>query len=343
MRVLKTLKERDLLSEADEEGYEALSERYDIGVNGHVLSTIQNKDAPLSDPVGRQYIPSLQELNTHPLEQSDPIGDEAHSPVKGIVHRYPDRVLLKITSVCAVYCRYCFRKEGVGARADHLTEEDITRAMEYIASSPRVREVILTGGDPLVLSARRLEKILGALDRIDHIKMIRIHSRVPIANPRQIKDTIPSVLKNVKTPITLVLHANHAQEITQDVKACLSHLRDGGVMLLSQSVLLKGVNDDTAVLETLFCTLLEAHVKPYYLHHMDRAKGTAHFYVPIEKGQALMRDLRGRISGTALPTYVLDIPGGFGKVPVNADYVRSRADGLYDVTDPKGRVHKYRE
>ena len=332
-----------LIAQQDVAHYRALSQHYDIGITPHVLRSIKNMADPQSDPVGRQYIPSLREMVIMPQEQEDPIGDDAHSPVKGIVHRYPDRVLLKVSSVCGVYCRYCFRREMIGAGAEHLSGEDLDAAIDYIAGRPEIWEVILTGGDPLVLSARRLGDVMDRLRAIDHVRVIRIHTRIPVADPAQIDDTILGVLQEGSKPIYLVLHVNHAQEITRDVEDAFLRLRAAGCALLSQSVLLKGVNDDAGALEDLFKKLITLHVKPYYLHHLDLAKGTSHFRVSIARGQEIMRQLQGRISGICLPRYMLDIPGGHGKVPVEGGYCAQHDAGEYVLRDFQGGTHHYKE
>lgn len=321
--------------------YADLGQRYAVGVSAQVAGTIADSGDPLLDPVGRQYLPSSDEMIRTAEEMSDPIGDERHSPVKGIVHRYPDRVLLKISNICAVYCRYCFRREMVGPGQEAFTDRDLEAALDYIARTPEIWEVILTGGDPLVLSARRLEAVLRRLEAIENVQIIRIHSRVPIADPARIDDTVCSVFKNSGKPVYVIVHVNHAQEITPEVEGALLRLRAAGCTLLSQSVLLRGVNDDAVVLEALFRRLVALHVKPYYLHHPDLAPGTGHFRVGIEEGRAIMKRLQGRLSGLCLPRYVLDIPGGFGKVPVEHSYAHELAGGGYEVEDIHGHIHFY--
>lgn len=309
--------------------------RYAMAISSHALHAMGVNGA--NGPVGRQYVPSRQELNTAPGELADPIGDHAHSPVKGIVHRYPDRVLLMPTQVCAVYCRFCFRREAVGPAHGGLTDAELTSALHYIRQHPAIWEVILTGGDPLILSARRLQDILSALNDIAHVATIRIHSRVPVATPELIDDALLLALSSSHKPINIAVHCNHADELTADAIAALRKLRTNGVMLFGQTVLLRGVNDSAATLEQLFRGMVAAGVKPYYLHQLDRAPGTSHFEVPLAEGRALVKQLRGKVSGMAQPTYVLDIPGGAGKVPVGPDYVR---DDNTIIEDPRGGVHK---
>jgi lysine 2,3-aminomutase len=291
-------------------------------------------------PLARQFVPSADELTTSPEERSDPIGDAAHSPVKGIVHRYPDRVLLMPTHACAVYCRFCFRREVVGPDGGTLSAAELDAAIAYIARTPQIWEVILTGGDPLVLSPRRLAEIAARLNDIPHVSVLRVHTRVPIAAPERIDAALIDALKRSGKAIYVAVHSNHAAELSIEAVAACRRLSEAGVSLISQSVLLKGVNDSVETLEALMRALVAARIKPYYLHHLDLAPGTSHFRVPVEEGRALMRRLRTRLSGLAMPTYVLDIPGGFGKVPVGPNYIDPATEG-HSVTDPRGAVHTY--
>ncbi len=313
--------------------------RYAVGITDHVRTAMRGGLAD-NDPVALQYIPQPTELNIRADENTDPIGDFAHTPIKGIVHRHENRVLLKLANVCAVYCRYCFRRDMIGPGADVLNKTERAAAYDYIRANPQINEVILTGGDPLVLSARNLSAAMDALCDINHITNIRIHTRVPIADPARITDATAAALTR-DTPIYMVLHINHAQEITPAVRAALKTLHDAGCVLLSQSVLLRGVNDDADVLAKLCDALIGLNVKPYYIHHPDKAVGTAHFRLSIARGRKIMRDLQTRISGLALPRYMLDIPGGYGKVPLNADHVTDNGDGSYKITDTHGGVHDY--
>lgn len=313
--------------------------RYAVRVTPAVYDTIL-QPAP-DDPVALQYLPDARELSSTPDELTDPIGDSARSPVTGIVHRYPDRVLLMPVSRCAVYCRYCFRREKVGKDAGLLEPAQLDAALEYIRQNKNIWEVILSGGDPLILSPRRLGGILDALDRIDHLGVIRIHSRVPVADPARITDEFCAVLEKIQKPVYIAIHINHAQEISPAVETALKKLRTVGCVLLSQSVLLKGVNNDATVLEQLFRRLVTLKVKPYYLHHPDKAPGTAHFRLPLAEGQQIMRQLRSRLSGLAQPVYMLDIPGGYGKIPVTPCYLSAEGDGIYSLEDPSGNIHHY--
>lgn len=343
LRSVEALRDAGVHMHGDDALLHDLQERYDVGVNAHVLSRIADLGDPYSDPVGRQYIPSAQELNVKSDEVSDPIGDDAHSPVKGIIHRYKGRVLFKISNICDVYCRYCFRKEMIGAGSDHLSDDDFEAAISYLQTHSEVREVILTGGDPLILSPRRLQKVIDALNDIAHVKILRIHTRIPVANPMKIDETIISVLKTVNQSLHMVLHVNHVQEISDDVKYVIFSLKRAGISLYSQSVLLKGVNDRAEILEELFDALTLLQVHPYHLYHLDRARGTSHFRVPIEEGKNIMRELQGRLSGISMPKYMIDIPGGYGKIPINNETVCRLGNGVYSVTDYQGRTHIYEE
>ncbi|WP_428378232.1 lysine-2,3-aminomutase-like protein [Lichenicoccus sp.] len=288
------------------------------------------------DPIGLQVVPHPDELRTAPHEQADPIGDEAFSPVPGIVRRYADRALLKPLLVCPLYCRFCFRREHVGPGGGVLGEAALQRALDWLAGSPAISEVILTGGDPLMLSPRRLARIVRALGGMSHITTIRIHSRVPAADPERVTEALADAMQT-DLAMWLVLHANHASEFTPAAASAIRRLQARAIPVLGQSVLLRGVNDDEAALEALLRAMVRLRIKPYYLHQLDAAPGTSRFHVPIEEGQRLLAGLRGRVTGLAWPTYVLDIPGGHGKVPIGPDYVDASA-GL--VRDPSGRSHQ---
>jgi len=328
-----------LIEETAAAALERVASRYAVAITPAMAATI-DRDAP-DDPMARQFVPDLAELSTAPEELADPIGDEAHAPVKGIVHRYADRVLLLPTHACAVYCRFCFRRERVGPGTRPLSAPELEAALDYIRARPAIREVILTGGDPLILSPRRLAAILGALDAIAHVEVIRIHSRVPIVDPARVTPALAAAL-DTETALYLVLHVNHARELTAEGIAACRRLGRRGIPLLAQTVLLAGVNADAETLEALFRALVRHRIKPYYLHHPDLAPGTAGFRLGLAEGQRLMRALRGRVSGLCQPTYVLDIPGGHGKVPVGPVYAECTGrDGRWTVTDPGGSAHPY--
>jgi lysine 2,3-aminomutase len=290
-----------------------------------------------ADPIARQFIPSAAELETTAEELADPIGDEARSPVKGIVHRYPDRVLLKPLLVCPVYCRFCFRRGQVGAGGGVLTETEMAAALAYIAARPEIWEVVLTGGDPLLLSPARLATLMARLAEIPHLAVIRIHSRIPVATPERITPELAAALCH-GTARYLVLHCNHPRELTPEALAACRRLREAGWVLLAQTVLLKGVNADVETLEALLRRLVANGIQPYYLHHPDLVRGTAHFRPTVAEGRALVQALRGRLSGLCQPTYVLDIPGGHGKVPLDRAWYDDGAGIVHDAT---GAGHHY--
>jgi lysine 2,3-aminomutase len=286
-------------------------------------------------------VPTQAELDAAPGERADPIGDAAHSPVEGVVHRYPDRALLMLTHTCATYCRFCFRRESVGsASSGALSPAALRKALAYIAATPAIWEVILTGGDPLVLSPRRLAAVMRSLAAIEHCKVVRIHTRVPAVAPERITDDLVAALKCAGKAVYVALHVNHPRELTPAVAAACARLVDAGIPMVSQTVLLRGVNDDPEVLGRLMRALVEIRIKPYYLHHADLAPGTGHLRATVAEGQALMRSLRGRLSGLCQPTFVLDIPGGHGKVPIGPAYL-SGDGGRLRVEDPWGGQRPY--
>ncbi|MCC6983581.1 MAG: lysine-2,3-aminomutase-like protein [Bauldia sp.] len=338
LRSAQDLADAALIPSEEVKALSAVAARYAVAVTPDMGSLIE---AEPEGPIAAQFIPDARELTSTPEELLDPIGDEAHAPVKGIVHRYPDRVLLKPLHVCAVYCRFCFRREVVGpGGSGALSPAELDAALGYVRAHPEVWEVILTGGDPFMLSPRRMREIGRTLAGIGHVKVVRWHTRVPVVDPSRVTGELVAALKASGKAVWVAIHANHASEFTAEARDAIARLAEAGIPLVSQSVLLRGVNDDVATLDALMRTFVENRVKPYYLHHPDLAPGTAHFRGTIAEGQGLMRDLRGRLSGLAQPTYVLDIPGGHGKVPVGPAWVEDDAEGLV-VTDPNGEHHRY--
>ena len=324
LRSIADLREASLIVVPDIAALEAVAARYAIAITPDMVRLIDRTDP--ADPIARQFVPDIRELDQRPEERADPIGDHVHEVVPGVVHRYPDRVLLKLTHVCPVYCRFCFRREMVGpGGAQALSGKTLDRALGYIREQSGISEVILTGGDPFMLSPRRIAEVTQRLSGIPHVRVLRWHTRVPVVDPARVTGDLIAALKQSDRAIYVGLHTNHPRELTPDARAAIARLADRGLVLVSQTVLLKGVNDNAATLAELFTELVALRVKPYYLHHADLAPGTAHFRTTIEEGQAIMRALRGRISGLALPTYVLDIPGGYGKVPVGPQYLDADA------------------
>jgi lysine 2,3-aminomutase len=312
-----------------------VASRYAVAITPALVDLIDTADP--HDPIALQFVPDERELEARPEETADPIGDEAHSPVTGVVHRYPDRVLLKLLNACAVYCRFCFRREMIGPGRGALTGRALAAALDYIARAPEIWEVILTGGDPLLLPPRRLKDVITRLAAIDHVKAVRLHTRIPVAAPERVTPALLRALRSAKATF-MVVHANHPRELTDEARAACARVIDAGIPMLSQSVLLRGVNDNVETLGALMRALVECRIKPYYLHHADLAPGTAHLRTSIAQGQALMRALHGRYSGLCQPHYVLDIPGGHGKSPIGPSYLS--ADGS-QITDFKGARHSY--
>jgi len=317
-----------------EAAWSEVARRYALAVPPALAALIDPHDP--ADPIARQVLPDLRELARAPHELDDPIGDDIKSPTPGLVHRYPDRVLLKLTSACAVYCRFCFRRESVGPGGPALDEASLATALDYLRGRPEIWEVVLTGGDPLALSPRRVAQATRALADLPHIKVLRWHTRMPVAAPERIDDALAAALtQGHDKAVYVAVHANHARELTPDARAACRRLLAAGVSLVSQTVLLKGVNDDADTLAELMRAFVETRIKPYYLHHPDPAPGTGHFRVSLAQGQALMRALRARLSGLAMPTYVLDLPEARGKIPVGPSYLTG--DGPdYVATDPNG-------
>jgi lysine 2,3-aminomutase len=315
---------------------EQVAARYAVAITPALADLIDTADP--HDPIARQFVPDSRELEMRQEERADPIGDDVHSPVEGVVHRYPDRVLLKLLNACAVYCRFCFRREMVGPGQGGLSRAALAAALDYIQCTPDIWEVILTGGDPLVLSARRLQEVVRKLAAIAHVKVIRVHTRIPAVAPEKITASMTRALRVRGKATFVVLHVNHPRELTKSARAACARLIDAGIPLLSQSVLLRGVNNDAETLTALMRALVECRIKPYYLHHADLAPGTAHLRTTIAEGQALMRELRGRVSGLCQPAYVLDIPGGHGKSPIGPNYL-SEDGGV--VEDFNGARHAY--
>jgi lysine 2,3-aminomutase len=337
IRSIAGLARAGLVRPQDRSKLDTVASRYAVAVTPILAAAIEHD----SDPIALQFLPSPDELITTPEERADPIGDSVHEKLPGLIHRYPDRVLLKPIHACAVYCRFCFRRETVGPGARALRKAELENAYDYIRAHPEIWEVILTGGDPLLISPARLAEIVRVLDSISSVRTIRIHTRVPIVDPDRVDDAMVQALR-VKTPVWIAVHTNHARELTPPARASLARLADAGLPLVSQTVLLRGVNDDAEMLEDLFRSLVECRVKPYYLHHPDLAPGTSRFRLPIARGRSLLRALRGRLSGLAQPTYVLDLPGGHGKVPVGPDYVGPGVgEGEETIEDPWGRSHAY--
>jgi lysine 2,3-aminomutase len=341
LKSIADLVDAGLIETAQAETLGRVAERYAVAITPAMDALIDADDD--ADPIARQFVPDVRELETRTQESADPIGDKAHMPVEGVVHRYPDRVLLKVVHVCPVYCRFCFRREMVGPdREPALTPEMLDKAIGYIAAHREISEVILTGGDPFVLTPRRAAELTERLASIEHVKVLRWHTRVPVVDPERVSEEFVRALKTKHATVYVALHSNHAREFAPAAKAAVARIVDAGIPMLSQTVLLKGVNDNADTLAELMRTFVENRIKPYYLHHADLAPGTAHFRTTIAEGQALMRELRRRVSGIALPSYVLDIPGGHAKANLELCDIQRSETGLR-VRDDQGQWHDYVE
>jgi lysine 2,3-aminomutase len=346
VRTPAQLHERGLIADEQLIAVERVVARFAASITEELVELIHPEDP--NDPIAAQFVPHPRELELRPEELGDPIGDAVHTPVPGLVHRYPDRVLLKPLTVCPVYCRFCFRREQVGpkraASPAILSDAELDAALAYIRDHPEIWEVILSGGDPLIMAPSKLRRLLDALDAIEHVRVIRIHTRVPVVDSGRIDAALLEAL-DVATTVYVVLHTNHPRELTPAAARACASLVDAGIPMLAQTVLLRGVNAEASVLEALFRRLVELRIKPYYLHHGDLAEGTSEFRTTVAEGQAIVRALRGRVSGICQPTYVLDIPGGYGKVPIGPSYLEQRdpegSQESWQVEDIDGRVHDY--
>jgi lysine 2,3-aminomutase len=339
LKTISQLQDAGLVSAAGAPALARVAERYAVAITPDLAALIDRADA--ADPIARQFVPDARELDTQPEELADPIGDKAHEPVPGIVHRYRDRVLLKLVHVCPVYCRFCFRREMVGPGGEPaLSSEALAQALDYVRARPEIWEVILTGGDPFVVPERVARRVTQALTAIPHVRMIRWHTRVPVADPERVTPAFAQAIATTHKTVYVAIHVNHERELTKLAKGAIQRLHSAGIPLLSQTVLLAGVNDDAATLDALFRALAEVRVKPYYLHQMDLAPGTAHFHVPLERAQGIYAELRSRLSGLALPQFVIDIPGGHGKVPAGRAHVRALS-GHHEISDANGLRHIY--
>lgn len=341
LKTIKNLKEQGLVKGDSLLKLKKVVDLFSLAITPHMHNLINLEDD--NDPIARQFVPSVEELNILPIEKEDPIGDEPFTAVKGIIHRYPDRCLFTPVHVCPVYCRFCFRREKVGSNKG-LTKQELQTAYAYINEHKELWEVILTGGDPLILKPSFIKQIIKELNQIPHIEIIRIHTRVPLVDPKRINQEMIAALKQGKT-IYVVLHANHPREFTALGRKACAALVDSGMPMLSQSVLLKGVNDNIEILGKLMRCFVQNRIKPYYLHQGDLAKGTQHFRTTIDVGQSLMQQLRGHFSGICQPSYVLDIPGGYGKVPIGPNYLQqeqiANSHKRYKLEDYRGGLHTY--
>jgi lysine 2,3-aminomutase len=310
-----------------------------VGLTPYYMSLIDPDDA--AQPLRRTVIPTLAEFTRVPGEQDDPLGEDGTSPVPGLVHRYPDRVLLLVTNFCSVYCRYCTRARLVGASGERaLKKTDIDRAIEYIERTPAVRDVLISGGDPLSLDEDRLEYVLGRLRSIKHLEFVRIGTKQPVVQPMRVTPTLTRVLRKYH-PLWMSLHFTHPSEITPEVTEACGRLADAGIPLGSQTVLLRGINDEADTLKQLFHGLLRIRVRPYYLYQCDPISGSSHFRTTVDEGLALIQALRGYTTGYAVPSYVVDAPGGGGKIALFPDVVMGRDGDDLILRNFQGKACRY--
>jgi lysine 2,3-aminomutase len=322
IRTLRQLERMVAVTEAERAAILRHEGPLPIGVTPYYMSLIDPSNP--SQGLRRTTIPTLAEFDRTPGEQDDPLGEDAHSPVPGLVHRYPDRVLLLVTNFCSVYCRYCTRARLVGASGERaLRKADIDGAIDYIAATPAVRDCLISGGDPLSLDEERLEYVLSRLRSIPHLEFIRIGSKQPVVQPMRVTPTLTKMLRRYH-PLWMSLHFTHPDEVTPEVAEACGRLADAGIPLGSQTVLLKGVNDDVATLKKLFHALLKIRVRPYYLYQCDPISGSSHFRTTVDKGLELIAQMRGYTTGYAVPNYVVDAPGGGGKIAMLPDAVVGR-------------------
>jgi lysine 2,3-aminomutase len=311
-----------------------------LGITPYFFNLIDPADERC--PIRRQVVPRIEETHTAPWEMSDPCGEESQSPVPGLTHRYPDRVLLLVTNQCASYCRYCTRSRLVSNASGYDFHPEFDRQLAYIAAHPEIRDVLLSGGDPLLLSDAKLEHMLRRLRAIPHVEFLRLGTRIPIFLPQRITPALCAMLK-LFHPLFISVHVNHPRELTTEARDALGRLADAGIPLGNQSVLLQHVNDDAAVMTALVQKLLLCRVKPYYLYQCDLIAGSAHLRASVNQGLEIMEKLRGHTTGYAVPTFVIDAPGGGGKVPINPEYILCRNAGRVLIRNFKGDIFEYPE
>ncbi len=328
------------LTPAELAGAKLANHKLALGITPYFFSLIDPENE--NCPIRRQVIPRIEETHTASWEMSDPCGEDSHSPVPGLVHRYPDRVLFLVTDRCASYCRYCTRSRLVSNASGYDFHPEFDKQIAYIASHPEIRDVLLSGGDPLLLSDEKLENLLSRLRAIPHVEFLRIGTRIPIFLPQRITPELCAMLRQFH-PLFISVHTNHPRELTAEVRAALGRLADAGIPLGNQSVLLKHVNDDAEVMKALVQKLLMCRVKPYYIYQCDLIAGSAHLRAAVSKGLEIMEKLRGHTTGYAVPTYVIDAPGGGGKVPINPEYVLCRNAGRVLIRNFEGKIFEYPE
>ncbi|MCF7924053.1 MAG: lysine 2,3-aminomutase [Candidatus Izimaplasma sp.] len=328
------------LSKKESEEIEEVLAKFRMAITPYFFSLI-DLDNP-ECPIRKQTIPSIEELHVSDSDMLDPLAEDTDSPVQGLTHRYPDRVLFLITDMCSMYCRHCTRRRFAGQSDERMPKERIDKAINYIRDTKEIRDVLLSGGDALLVSDNFLEDIISRLREIDHVEVIRIGTRTPVVLPQRITNDFVNMIKKYH-PIWLNLQFNHYDEITKESKAAIDRLADAGIPLGNQSVLLKGINDSVQIMKTLVQRLVQIRVRPYYLYQCDLSLGIEHFRTPVSKGIEIIEGLRGHTSGFAVPTFVVDAPGGGGKIPVMPNYVVSQAPGKIVLRNYEGVISTYSE
>ena len=340
IETLDELKRYIPLTPEEEEGVSRSLQTLRMAITPYYLTLIDPNDP--NDPVRKQAIPTGSETHISPADLLDPLHEDEDSPVKGLTHRYPDRVLLLITDMCSMYCRHCTRRRFAGQTDDESPSDNIQKAIDYIAATPQVRDVLLSGGDALMVSDAKLESIIKRLRAIPHVEIIRIGSRVPVVCPQRITDKLVDMLKQYH-PVWLNTHFNHPNEITPESKAACERMANAGIPLGNQSVLLRGVNDCVNIMKRLVHGLVKMRVRPYYIYQCDLSMGLEHFRTPVSKGIEIIEGLRGHTSGYAVPTFVVDAPGGGGKTPVMPTYIISQSPGKIILRNFEGVITTYTE
>ncbi|MCL1912930.1 MAG: KamA family radical SAM protein [Eubacteriaceae bacterium] len=326
------------LSEAEKADISVCLERFRMAMTPYYASLIDPDDP--NDPIRAQAVPSVNETQPFPWDMADPLNEDIASPVKNMVHRYSDRALFLVTQCCSMYCRHCTRRRLVGEEDDPISDEEINESIEYIRKKPEIRDVLVSGGDPLTLSDDRLETIFSQLREIEHVEIIRIGTRVPVTMPMRVTSALLSMLKKYQ-PIWINTHFNHPTELTREsIKAC-AEIVDAGIPLGNQSVLLKGINDNTETIKALMLGLVKARVRPYYLYQCDMSVGLHHFRTDVRTGIKIIGDLTGSITGFAIPKFVIDAPGGGGKIPINPEYIVSIDDEKVVMRNNLGQIYEY--
>ena len=340
IKTLDQLKQHINLTDDEVEGVIHAENNFRMAITPYFLK-LADPDNP-NCPIRKQFIPTIQESYTSPSDMVDPCGEDSASPVPGLVHRYPDRVLLLVSDFCASYCRYCTRSRMVGSASFMMTDALLEKVADYLASHKKIRDVLISGGDPLTMATPRLERIIARIRKVPNIELVRLGTRVPILLPMRIDEDLLAMLRKYH-PVFMSIHFNHAKEITREVKKACEMIADAGIPMGSQTVLLKGINDRPAVMKKLMHELIKIRVRPYYIYQCDPVVGTSHMRTPLSVGVRIMERLRGHTTGYAVPTFVIDGPGGGGKIPVGPNYVLSHEDGKVFLRNYQGRIFIYEE